>query len=121
MNVKICLLSLGRGMRSRTTEIDVNQSVLTFEGGARGGAVLVCLRVPMSMMLLPSEQFQSGLDVFGHYILCIADGAGRRRTALPLRFKFLLTDSVHIVIQGFSAIAVLNLEAIALISLASAT
>jgi hypothetical protein len=29
---------------------------------------------PMAMMLLPSEQFQSGLDVFGHYILGIADG-----------------------------------------------
>jgi hypothetical protein len=71
-------------MRSRTTEKDVNKSAVTFEGGARGGAVLVGLRVAMAMMLLPSEQFQSGLDVFGHYILGIADGPRRRGTALSL-------------------------------------
>ena len=71
-------------------------------------------------MLFPSQQFESGFDVFRHNVLSITDCSWRRGTALPLRFKFFLTNTVDKVIEWLSSVTEFDLKAIALVSLTSA-
>jgi hypothetical protein len=76
---------------------------------------------PAMPVLLLSEQFKVRFNIFRHDVLGVPNGSRWRGTALPLRFKFLLTDAVHKVVQGFSTIAKFNLKAVTLVSLASTT